>query len=98
MARQRRDSPAEETDIWWRDKLEQWRRAGRLRKDGTLKVDVSMPYARPDLTPEEIRAILFALPPKKAIDQRRELVRMRGRKSKTWRRRFDKSGPTEDGV
>lgn len=95
MPRHRRRSPREETDRWWRSKLKQWRRAGRLREDGTLKVDLDKPSVRPDLSPEAIRSIIFALPPKKALDQRREVVRMRGKKPKTWRRRFDGSGPTE---
>ena len=95
MPRQLRLSAQRDTDLWMREKIKQWRKQGRLRKDGTLKVDINMPHARPDLTPAEVRAIIFALPTRKARDQKQDLQRMRGRRTKSWRRRFDKSNPSE---
>lgn len=95
MPRKHRLSAKQETDQWFKRKEAEWRAAGRLRPDGSLIVNTSWPHARPDLSVEEVRSMLMVLPRVDARSQKREARRLRGRKMKTWRRRFDKSGPDE---
>ena len=95
MPRKARLTPEAELELWLAFKEIAWARAGRLRSDGTLKVDPNFPCARPDLSPAQMRSMLMVLRKVDVRRQKKEALRMRGRKVKTWRRRFDRSDPEE---
>jgi len=88
-----RPSPGEETDAWFRAKLDEWRAAGRLRPDGTLRVNIDYRGPNAHLTPEAIAAMLSGRPKRLMRVQKVEVRRMHGKHSRTWRRAFDRSGP-----
>ena len=88
-----RPSADEEADAWFKSKLAEWRAAGRLRPDGTLKVNIDYRGPNAHLTPEAIAAMLSGRPKRLMRVQKVEVRRMHGKHSKTWRRAFDRSGP-----
>ncbi|MDI6774041.1 MAG: hypothetical protein QME60_01400 [Verrucomicrobiota bacterium] len=78
--------------MWWRAKLREWKREGRLAEDGRLKIRPMRPLP-PGLTIEALACMLFAKPVRTPSAQVREMRRRRSRRK--MRGVFDRRGCTE---